>query len=522
MVHDVSPNPDLTRMSGFCRRVVRLWFDAFLSDRPERFRRSGRGAVVGCADAQARVQHPAPQRHRAGGVLPLLEGRARAARAIGRRGPRHPALRAEPHDRHADQRRTAGEPQHRAALRRRRRALVGLGRRLRRAAGRPGRPGGVGRAARGRAPVHRPRGHQHLPHRGARDHPLAGGALGRRASAASARRVGVVRRGGLARSAGGAGAPLARRARAGATPAPASSRWRGGHGRRAAAGRAVGAGGLAPPPGRAVGAQRLRRRGRAVRHAPRTGRPSAPTRSTGATATDWEDMAVGPRTGRDRRRTSTSGTSATTAAARSSVTVYRVPEPDDAPSPPGVAAHRGGGDRADSTRADRPTRRRSSSTPAPAISSSSPRASSAPSRVLQREAASLVAGRARRAGRRGATIDPPAAGAGLGLPGTAVTGGDVSPDGSHRRAPHLPLGAGLPARRRPVARRGAARRSRASARRRRSSRARRSPSPATAPPTSPPARAPTCRSTASPLGRAAATTSTTTTTRRTATTSRRT
>ena len=219
--------------------------------------------------------------------------------------------------------------------------------------------------------------------------------------------------------------------RVASTSAAGSSRRGRRHRHRAAADRAVGAGGVPAPSRRAVGAQRLRRRGRALRHAPRT----APR--LGAYPVEGAD---GDRLGghgrRARHRTATGdflyvGDIGDNDAVRPSVTVYRVPEPDEAPGGARRAARRVRGDRAHVP--GRPVRRRGAARRSahrrprhrdeePARGVAGARAPTpprwwpgAPVDDDRRRRAAQSRCRRRRA---------------AGCPGTAVTGGDVSPDGS--------------------------------------------------------------------------------------------
>ncbi len=148
----------------------------------------------------------------------------------------------------------------------------------------------------------------------------------------------------------------------------------------------------------------------------------------GATAIDWEDIAAGP--GPD-------GTGAflyvgdigDNDAARPSVTVFRVPEPDDPPTAPGVPlpgaeaielVYPGGPADAEALLVDPRTGDLVIVT----------KSYAGRSRVLTTEARSLVPGAPVTLVDAGARPVPVPPDVRLGLPGTAVTSGDVAPDGS--------------------------------------------------------------------------------------------
>ena len=147
---------------------------------------------------------------------------------------------------------------------------------------------------------------------------------------------------------------------------------------------------------------------------------------TGATATDWEDIAVGPGPG------SASylyvGDIGDNGASRASVTVYRVPEPATAPSGAGAALsgveaiqlkYPAGPADAEALLVDPRTGDLVIVT----------KALSGKSRVLVAPASALHAGPVVTMSDQG-TITIPQPSGGSGLPGTMVTGGDISPDGS--------------------------------------------------------------------------------------------
>jgi hypothetical protein len=148
----------------------------------------------------------------------------------------------------------------------------------------------------------------------------------------------------------------------------------------------------------------------------------------GATATDWEDMASGP--GPDGEGDFLYvGDIGDNAAARPSVTVYRVPEPDAAPAAPGeplpgaVAidlVYPAGPSDAEALLID----------PASGDLVIVSKSVTGASRVLTADAAALVAGAPVTLVDRGGLQVPTPTVPGPGFPGTLVTGGDVSPDGS--------------------------------------------------------------------------------------------
>ncbi len=148
---------------------------------------------------------------------------------------------------------------------------------------------------------------------------------------------------------------------------------------------------------------------------------------SGASATDWEDMAVGPGPGSGSHLYL--GDIGDNGAERSTVTVYRVPEPAGAPSAPGAPL--GGADA---------IHLRYPAGPADAEALLvDPRsgelvivtkALSGTSRILSASAGSLQAGATVTMTDRGTMKIPLPPSGGGGLPGTMVTGGDVSPDGA--------------------------------------------------------------------------------------------
>ena len=148
----------------------------------------------------------------------------------------------------------------------------------------------------------------------------------------------------------------------------------------------------------------------------------------GATATDWEDIAAGP--GPDATGDFLYvGDIGDNDAKRPSVTVYRVPEPDAEPAPPGATlpgveaielTYPGGPSDAEALLVDPRTGDLVIVT----------KSLTGASRVLSAPAASLQPGAPVAMVDAGARPIPISPTAGEGLPGTMVTGGDVSPDGS--------------------------------------------------------------------------------------------
>ena len=146
---------------------------------------------------------------------------------------------------------------------------------------------------------------------------------------------------------------------------------------------------------------------------------------TGATATDWEDIAVGPGPGSSYLYVGDIGDNS---AQRASVTVYRVPEPAAAPSGGGAALtgvvaiqlkYPSGPADAEALMVDPRTGDLVIVT----------KSLSGKSRVLVASAAAVNAGGMVTMSDQG-TITIPVPAGGSGLPGTMVTGGDISPDGS--------------------------------------------------------------------------------------------
>ena len=202
-------------------------------------------------------------------------------------------------------------------------------------------------------------------------------------------------------------------------------------------------------PGVLVGPQRLRRRRRALRDARGRHEPSARTRSKEPTATDWEDMAVGPGPGRRPVTSCTSATSATTT-------------PCGRPSPCTECP----------SRRRRPPRRALRSPAVEAIELTYPDGPVDAEALLvdpahrrprdrDQEPARRVAGargRRRRRSSPGAPVPMVDAG-GLPVPAATEPGGGPARHHGHRRrrvagrfarrAPHLPLGARVRAGRRP-------------------------------------------------------------------------
>ena len=147
---------------------------------------------------------------------------------------------------------------------------------------------------------------------------------------------------------------------------------------------------------------------------------------TGAEAVDWEDMAVGPGPGSGSYLYL--GDIGDNGAERSMVTVYRVPEPAGAPSAPGAPLggmqwihlkYPTGPADAEALLVD----------PRSGELVIVTKALSGTSRIFSASAASLQGGATVTMVSRG-TIKIPVPSGGSGLPGTMVTGGDVSPDGS--------------------------------------------------------------------------------------------
>jgi hypothetical protein len=147
----------------------------------------------------------------------------------------------------------------------------------------------------------------------------------------------------------------------------------------------------------------------------------------GAGATDWEDIAAGPGPDPDRSYLYAADIGDNDAA-RSSVTVYRVPEPVAAPTGAGgtlrdteaIELHYPGGPAdAEALLVD----------PITGDLVIVTKSYAGRSHVLQAAASALVDGApVTMTDVATITITPPRAG--IGLPGTAVTGGDVAPDGS--------------------------------------------------------------------------------------------
>jgi len=147
-----------------------------------------------------------------------------------------------------------------------------------------------------------------------------------------------------------------------------------------------------------------------------------------ATATDWEDMASGPGPGGEGDFLYV-GDIGDNNAERRSVTVYRVPEPDAAPAAPGATLpvdatiellYPGGPADAEALLVD----------PTSGDLVIVTKSFLGTSRVLRAEASSLVPGAPVTLVDEGALRVGLPPNSGTGLPGTAVTGGDVSPDGS--------------------------------------------------------------------------------------------
>jgi hypothetical protein len=147
----------------------------------------------------------------------------------------------------------------------------------------------------------------------------------------------------------------------------------------------------------------------------------------GAEAIDWEDIAAGP--GADGTGDHVYiGDIGDNGAERSSVTVYRVPEPDATPARPGRELT--GVEAIELTYPDRPLDAEALLVdPRTGDVVIVTKSFSGSSRLLEASAADLVDGPVTMAD-RGALPIPLPADPGLGLPGTMVTAGDVSPDGS--------------------------------------------------------------------------------------------
>jgi len=148
----------------------------------------------------------------------------------------------------------------------------------------------------------------------------------------------------------------------------------------------------------------------------------------GANITDWEDMAAGPAPN-GSGPVLYIGDIGDNGAERRSVTVYRVSEPGQVPTAPGVPLteveaielrYPGGPSDAEALLIDPRTGDLVIVT----------KSLLGASRVLTAEAASLAPGAPVDLIDAGALVVPRPPDPGLGLPGTAVTGGDVSPDGS--------------------------------------------------------------------------------------------
>jgi hypothetical protein len=147
----------------------------------------------------------------------------------------------------------------------------------------------------------------------------------------------------------------------------------------------------------------------------------------GASATDWEDLAAGPGNDPDRSYLYAADIGDNDAV-RPSVTVYRVPEPDTAPT--GAGSTLRGTETIELRYPDGPADAEALLVdPVTGDLVIVTKSYAGRSHVLEAPAAALVEGSPVTLADAGTiTIRPPLAG--VGLPGTAVTGGDVAPDGS--------------------------------------------------------------------------------------------
>ena len=147
----------------------------------------------------------------------------------------------------------------------------------------------------------------------------------------------------------------------------------------------------------------------------------------GASATDWEDLAAGPGTEPDRSYLYAADIGDNDAV-RPSVTVYRVPEPDAAPT--GAGGTLRGTETIEVRYPDGPADAEALLVdPVTGDLVIVTKSYAGRSHVLEAPAAALVEGSPVTLADAGTiTIRPPLDG--VGLPGTAVTGGDIAPDGS--------------------------------------------------------------------------------------------